>query len=81
MSAVFVSMSRNIKTKEEIISEEIAKRDYADLSKRDLALSVALFAWNCGRDERDGEKSLGWILFGLVGFLIGVAFASCQRNY
>lgn len=75
-NTVIIIPQGNTKSRQQRINEETARRDYADLSKRDLALSVADWAWEQGKSE--GEETVifsrGFITFLIIVVTVVVYF-------
>lgn len=67
-------------SRSEQIKEEIVMRDYAELTKRELAETVASWAWDKGYSEKEEERFLGkgFIIIALTvtAFAFGLGFSA-----
>ena len=50
MSVIIIPSGSSI-SRQQKISEEVTRRDYADISKRELAISVGDWSWDQGYSE------------------------------
>lgn len=72
MSVIIIPSGGPRKTTSEIIEEEVSKRDYAEVSKRELAKSVGMWAYEQG--EKSDKELNGSVIFILMtaSFVAGI---------